>query len=178
MEIKNRPKTKEDMPQMAILSIQAGAGSTESWDWAKILMHMYLRWAEGRGYESRALDLSPGEEAGLKRVTVEIEGQYVYEDLKAERGVHRLVWLSPFDSNHLRHTSFALVEVRPADEVSRLKGDHISAEWGSQIRSYVLHPYKLVKDHRTGHQSSDAEGVLDGALDEFINPRCTPAEEA
>jgi peptide chain release factor 2 len=236
----------DDRP--AILSIHAGAGGTESQDWAQMLLRMYLRWAEGRGYGSQILDLSPGEEAGLKGVTVEIEGRYVYGSLKAERGVHRLVRLSPFDSNHLRHTSFALVELLPtadedpeitvrpeelkveffrasgpggqnvqkvasavrithlesgivvscqnersqhqnrefamkilvarllerelqkrAEELSRLKGDHVSAEWGSQIRSYTLHPYKLVKDHRTGHQSSDAEGVLDGALDEFID---------
>ena len=231
----------------AILSVHAGAGGTESQDWAEMLLRMYLRWAENRGYAAQVLDVTHGEEAGIKGVTVELDGQYVYGLVKAERGVHRLVRLSPFDANHLRHTSFALVEVLPAadedpevtirpedlkveffrssgpggqnvqkvasavrithlesgivvacqnersqhqnrefaikilmarllerevqeraKQVARLKGDHISAEWGSQIRSYVLHPYKMVKDHRTGVQTSDAEGVLDGSLDEFI----------
>ncbi len=232
----------------AILSIHSGAGGTESQDWAEMLLRMYLRWAEDRGYSAQVLDLSYGEEAGLKGATVELDGQYVYGLLRAERGVHRLVRLSPFDANHLRHTSFALVEVLPAadedpevnvrnedlkveffrssgpggqnvqkvasavrithlatgivvacqnersqhqnrefamkilmarllereeqeraKELARLKGDHVSAEWGSQIRSYVLHPYKMVKDHRTGLQTSDAEGVLNGSLDEFID---------
>ena len=232
----------------AILSIHSGAGGTESQDWAEMLLRMYLRWAEERGYAAQVLDLSHGEEAGLKGATVELDGQYVYGLLRAERGVHRLVRLSPFDANHLRHTSFALVEVLPAadedpevsvrpedlkveffrssgpggqnvqkvasavrithvatgivvacqnersqhqnrefamkilmarllerevqeraKELARLKGDHVSAEWGSQIRSYVLHPYKMVKDHRTGLQTSDAEGVLNGSLDEFID---------
>ena len=232
----------------AILSIHSGAGGTESQDWAEMLLRMYLRWAEDRGYSAQVLDLSYGEEAGLKGATIELEGQYVYGLLRAERGVHRLVRLSPFDANHLRHTSFALVEVLPAadedpevnvrtedlkveffrssgpggqnvqkvasavrithlatgivvacqnersqhqnrefamkilmarllerqeqeraKELARLKGDHVSAEWGSQIRSYVLHPYKMVKDHRTGLQTSDAEGVLNGSLDEFID---------
>ncbi len=232
----------------AILSIHSGAGGTESQDWAEMLLRMYLRWAEDRGYSAQVLDLSYGEEAGLKGATVELDGQYVYGLLRAERGVHRLVRLSPFDANHLRHTSFALVEVLPAadedpevnvrtedlkveffrssgpggqnvqkvasavrithlatglvvacqnersqhqnrefamkilmarllereeqeraKELARLKGDHVSAEWGSQIRSYVLHPYKMVKDHRTGLQTSDAEGVLNGSLDGFID---------
>ncbi len=232
----------------AILSIHSGAGGTESQDWAEMLLRMYLRWAEDRGYSAQVLDLSYGEEAGLKGATIELDGQYVYGLLRAERGVHRLVRLSPFDANHLRHTSFALVEVLPAadedpevnvrnedlkveffrssgpggqnvqkvasavrithlatgivvacqnersqhqnrefamkilmarllereeqeraKELARLKGDHVSAEWGSQIRSYVLHPYKMVKDHRTGLQTSDAEGVLNGSLDGFID---------
>ena len=232
----------------AILSIHSGAGGTESQDWAEMLLRMYLRWAEERGYTAQVMDLSHGEEAGIKGATLELDGQYVYGLLKAERGVHRLVRLSPFDANHLRHTSFALVEVLPAadedpevnvraedlkveffrssgpggqnvqkvasavrithldtgvvvacqnersqhqnrefamkilmarlleravqeraKELARLKGDHVSAEWGSQIRSYVLHPYKMVKDHRTGLQTSDAEGVLNGSLDEFID---------
>ena len=232
----------------AILSIHSGAGGTESQDWAEMLLRMYLRWAESRGYAAQVLDLTHGEEAGIKGATLELDGRYVYGLLKAERGVHRLVRLSPFDANHLRHTSFALVEVLPAaDEdpevtvrsedlkveffrssgpggqnvqkvasavrithlasgivvacqnersqhqnrefamkilmarllerevqerakkLARLKGDHISAEWGSQIRSYVLHPYKMVKDHRTDVQTSDAEGVLNGSLDEFID---------
>ncbi len=236
----------DDRP--AILSIHSGAGGTESQDWAEMLLRMYLRWAEDRGYSAQVLDLSYGEEAGLKGATIELDGQYVYGLLRAERGVHRLVRLSPFDANHLRHTSFALVEVLPAadedpevnvrtedlkveffrssgpggqnvqkvasavrithlatgivvacqnersqhqnrefamkilmarllerqeqeraKELARLKGDHVSAEWGSQIRSYVLHPYKMVKDHRTGLQTSDAEGVLNGSLDDFID---------
>ncbi|MBI4233953.1 MAG: peptide chain release factor 2 [Chloroflexi bacterium] len=231
----------------AILGIHAGAGGTESQDWAQMLLRMYLRWAEKRGFRARVLDLSPGEEAGVKSVAVEVNGKHAYGWLKAERGVHRLVRLSPFDAAHLRHTSFALVEVLPeaeenvdisikpeelridvfrasgaggqnvqktatavrmvhlptgitvscqnersqhqnrevamkilrarlmdldlrrrAEEVARLKGEHIPAEWGNQIRSYVLHPYKLVKDHRTGYESSEPESVLDGELDDLL----------
>ena len=231
----------------AILSIHAGAGGTESQDWAEMLLRMYLRCAEKWGRKAQILDLSYGEEVGIKSVTLEAEGEYSYGYLKAERGVHRLVRLSPFDANHLRHTSFALVEVLPAaeedpdliirpddlkveffrssgpggqnvqkvasavrimhlptgivvacqnersqhqnrefamkilsarllerrlqerqEEISRLKGEHVSAGWGNQIRSYILHPYKLVRDHRTGYQTSDPEAVLDGTLDEFI----------
>ena len=231
----------------AILSVYAGAGGTESQDWAEMLLRMYLRWSEDRRRGTQVLDVSYGEEAGVKSVTVEIEGQCAYGYLKAEKGVHRLVRLSPFDGNHLRHTSFAQVEVLPAaeedpeitvrpddleieffrssgpggqnvqkvasavrithlptgivvacqnersqhqnrefamkilmarllerqlqqreEEAARLKGEHVSAEWGNQIRSYVLHPYKMVKDHRTGYQTSDPDGVLDGRLDEFI----------
>ena len=236
----------DDRP--AILSVHAGAGGTESQDWAEMLLRMYLRWGEGRQFTAQILDVSPGDEAGIKSVTVEIDGEYVYGYLKAERGVHRLVRLSPFDANHLRHTSFALIEVLPAAEedpevsirpedvkeefyrssgpggqnvqkvasavrlthlesgivvtcqnersqhqnrefamkillarllerqveeraqkVAQLKGGHISAEWGNQIRSYVLHPYQMVKDHRTGFHSSDAQGILDGGLDECLN---------
>ena len=231
----------------AILSVHAGAGGTESQDWAEMLLRMYLRWAENRSSSAQILDVSNGEEAGIKSATLEIEGQYVYGYLKAEKGVHRLVRLSPFDANHLRHTSFALVEVLPAaeedpeitagpdelkvefyrssgpggqnvqkvasavrithlasgivvacqnersqhqnrefamkillarllerrlleraHEMAKIKGEYVSAEWGNQIRSYVLHPYKLVKDHRTRYQTSDPDGVLDGGLDEFI----------
>jgi peptide chain release factor 2 len=208
---------------------------------------MYLRWAEKREYEAGILDMTPGEEAGVKSVTIEIGGRSAYGYLRAERGVHRLVRLSPFDAAHSRHTSFALVEVLPevesaaevnldpddlridvfrasgkggqnvqknatavrithlptgiavscqnersqhrnkesalrvlearllereiaqkAKEKEKLKGEHISAAWGNQIRSYVLHPYKKVKDHRTGYETSDAEGVLDGDLDELL----------
>lgn len=236
----------DDRP--AILSVHAGAGGTESQDWAEMLLRMYLRWAEGRHFTAQILDVSPGDEAGLKSVTVEIGGGYVYGYLKAERGVHRLVRISPFDANHSRHTSFALVEVLPTAEedpeiyvrpddlkvefyrssgpggqnvqkiasavrlthlesgivvtcqnersqhqnrefamkillarllerqeeerarkVAKLKGGHISAEWGNQIRSYVLHPYQMVKDHRTGFQTSDTDGILDGGLDELLN---------
>ncbi|GBD14359.1 Peptide chain release factor 2 [bacterium HR25] len=231
----------------AILEVHAGAGGTDSQDWAEMLLRMYLRWAQAHGYQTTVLDLMPGEEAGIKSATVEVAGPYAYGYLKAERGVHRLVRLSPFDADHARHTSFALVEVLPevetatevdirpeelridvfrasghggqhvqknatavrivhiptgitvscqnersqqrnkelalkvlrarllererqrqAEEQARLKGEYVPAEWGNQIRSYVLHPYKLVKDHRTGHETSDAEAVLDGELDEFI----------
>ncbi len=231
----------------AILSVHAGAGGTESQDWAEMLLRMYVRWTESLGRKVQILDLSHGDEAGIKSVTIEIGGQYAYGYLKAERGVHRLVRLSPFDANHLRHTSFALIEALPAaeedpeinvkpddlkieffrssgpggqnvqkvasavriihqptgivvacqnersqhqnrefamkilmarllerqlqeraQEMSRIKGEHVSAEWGNQIRSYVLHPYKMVKDHRTGYQTSDPDGVLEGSLDEFM----------
>ncbi len=231
----------------AILAIHAGAGGTESQDWAEMLLRMYLRWAERRGYEAEVLDTSPGEEAGIKSATVSISGRYACGYLKGEHGVHRLVRLSPFDADHLRHTSFALVEVMPeaeedadveiapedirvdvfrssgpggqhmqktssavrithlptglvvtcqsersqyqnketalrilrsrllerrleeqAEERARLKGKRISAGWGNQIRSYVLHPYRMVKDHRTGHETADTEAVLDGDLDGFI----------
>jgi peptide chain release factor 2 len=231
----------------AILSIHAGAGGTESQDWAQMLMRMYLRWAERRNYQARVLDLSPGEEAGVKSVVMGIKGDYASGYLKSEHGVHRLVRLSPFDADHARHTSFALVEVMPeaeedvdvriepedlkvetfrssgpggqhmqktssavrlthlpsglvvscqsersqhqnkeialkilrsrllevelekrAEERAKLKGKRIAAGWGNQIRSYVLHPYKMVKDHRTEYQTGDTDAVLDGDLDEFI----------
>jgi len=231
----------------AILAIHAGAGGTDSQDWAEMLLRMYLRWAERRGYETHVLDISLGEEAGIKSATVEISGPYAYGWLKAEKGVHRLVRLSPFDAAHARHTSFAMVEVLPEvetpteidlrpeelridtfrasghggqhvqknatavrivhlptgitvscqnerslarnkefalkvlkarllelelekrqEEQARLKGEYVPAEWGHQVRSYVLHPYKLVKDHRTGYETSDAEGVLDGDLEDFL----------
>jgi peptide chain release factor 2 len=232
----------------AILSIHAGAGGTESQDWAQMLMRMYLRWAERRHYQAEVLDLSPGEEAGVKSVVIGVKGDYANGYLKSEHGVHRLVRLSPFDADHARHTSFALVEVMPeaeagvdvkiepddlkvetfrssgpggqhmqktssavrlthlptgltvscqsersqhqnkeiamkilrsrllelllekrAEERAKLKGKRIAAGWGNQIRSYVLHPYKMVKDHRTEYQTSDADAVLDGELDGFIN---------
>jgi len=231
----------------AILAIHAGAGGTDSQDWAEMLLRMYLRWADQRGYQTRVLDVTPGEEAGIKSATVEMAGADAYGYLRAERGVHRLVRLSPFDQAHARHTSFALVEVMPeaeeaaevaidpddlridvfrasghggqnvqknatavrithvptglvascqnersqyrnkelalkvlqarllerdlerqAEEKARLKGEHVTAAWGNQIRSYVLHPYKMVKDHRTGFETSDAESVLDGELDELV----------
>ena len=231
----------------AIVAIHAGAGGTESQDWAKMLLRMYVRWAEQHGYHPEILDTSPGEEAGIKSVTLELTGPDAYGLVKAERGVHRLVRLSPFDAAHARHTSFALVEVLPevqddvevsispddlqidtykasgaggqhvqknatavrithvpsgivvtcqnersqlqnragamrvlkarlmqrererrAKERAELKGEHVAAGWGNQIRSYVLHPYKLVKDHRTGYETSDPEAVLDGELDPLI----------
>ena len=231
----------------AILAIHAGAGGTDSQDWAEMLLRMYLRWADGRGYQTRVLDVTAGEEAGIKSATVEVAGPDAYGYMRAERGVHRLVRLSPFDQAHARHPSFALVEVMPeaqeaaevtinpddlridvfrasshggqnvqknatavrithvptglvascqnersqyrnkelalkvlqarllerdlerqAEEKARLKGEHVAAAWGNQIRSYVLHPYKMVKDHRTGFETSDAERVLDGELDELV----------
>jgi len=231
----------------AMLSLHAGAGGTESQDWANMLLRMYLRWAERHDYQAEVLDVSPGDEAGLKSATVEIKGDYAYGYLRSEHGVHRLVRLSPFDADHARHTSFALVEVMPEaeedvdvqippedlridtfrssgpggqhmqktssavrathlptglvatcqsqrsqhqnketalkmlytrllemelvkkeEEQAKLKGKRIEVEWGSQIRSYVLHPYKMVKDHRTGYEVNNAEAVLDGDLDGLI----------
>ena len=228
----------------AILAVHSGAGGTESQDWAEMLLRMYLRWAEKQRFTARVLETSAGEEAGIKSATVEVTGRHVYGWLRAEKGVHRLVRLSPFDAAHLRHTSFALVEVWPqaeeeleiqikdedlridtfragghggqnvqkvetavrivhlptgvtvtcqnersqaqnrevafkilkarlidlemqrrAEEQTRLKGEHVSPGWGNQIRSYVLHPYKLVKDHRSGYETRDPQALLDGALD-------------
>jgi peptide chain release factor 2 len=232
----------------ALLAIHAGAGGTDSQDWAAMLLRMYLRWAEQESFSTDILDSSPGEEAGIKSATVAIDGDYAYGYLQSERGVHRLVRLSPFDSAHRRHTSFALVEVLPQidrpeevsinpsdiridtsrsagaggqnvqknetairithlptglvvtcqnersqtqnrenamrvlrarlrevqrleqeQELAKVKGEHVKAEWGSQIRSYVLHPYQMVKDHRTGHEVGNATGVLDGNLTSFID---------
>lgn len=231
----------------AILSIHAGAGGTESQDWAAMLLRMYLRWAEENGYQTELLDTMPGEEAGIKSATVSIVGPYAYGYLKSERGVHRLVRLSPFDAAHRRHTSFALVEVIPdiegeiqidinpddlridvfraagaggqnvqknatavrithiptgivaacqnersqlqnrqmamkvlrarlfaleeakrEEERAKLKGKHVSAGWGNQIRSYVLHPYHMVKDLRTGYETGNTDAVLDGHLEPFM----------
>ena len=231
----------------AILAVHAGAGGTESQDWAEMLFRMYLRWAERRGFATDVLDVMEGEEAGIKSATVEITGAYAYGYLSSERGVHRLVRQSPFDSSHSRHTSFAKVEVLPEvesgaeveinpddlridvfrssgaggqnvqknstavrithipsgivvtcqnersqgrnrdsamkvlearlleielekqeEEKARLKGKHVDMGWGNQIRSYVLHPYKMVKDHRTDFETSDTTAVLDGEIDGFI----------
>ena len=231
----------------AVIAIHAGAGGTESQDWAQMLLRMYLRWCERRGFAAEVIDLMPGDEAGIKSATVEVTAPHAYGYLKSERGVHRLVRLSPFDSAHARHTSFALVEVMPeaddaaevklnpddlrvdvyrasghggqnvqknstavrithiptnivvtcqnersqhrnreaalgvlearlleielekqAEEQAKIKGEHVSAGWSNQIRSYVLHPYKMVKDHRTGYETSDATGVLEGDLDGAI----------
>jgi len=231
----------------AMVALHAGAGGTESQDWANMLLRMYLRWAERHNYKAEVLDVSPGEEAGIKSAILEIKGDYVYGYLKGEHGVHRLVRLSPFDADHARHTSFVLVEVLPEaestvdikiapedlrvdtfrssgpggqhmqktssavrithlptglvascqgqrsqhqnkeaalrilysrileldrekkeEERARLKGERIEAGWGNQIRSYVLHPYKMVKDHRTDYEVHDAEAVLDGELNGFI----------
>jgi peptide chain release factor 2 len=231
----------------ALLAIHAGAGGTDSQDWAEILLRMYTRWAERRSYKAEVLDLSAGEEAGIKSVTLEITGDHAYGYAKAERGVHRLVRQSPFDAAHARHTSFALVEVLPESdgdvevhidpddlkidtfkasgaggqhvqknstavrithapsglvvscqnersqlqnkevalkilrarlmqiaikkrqaEREELKGEHIAAGWGNQIRSYVLHPYKMVKDHRSGFESTNPDQILDGELDPLM----------
>jgi peptide chain release factor 2 len=231
----------------ALLAFHAGAGGTESQDWAQMLLRMYLRWAEQRGYKTDVLETTPGEQAGIKSAVLEVVGDYAYGYLRSEHGVHRLVRLSPFDADHARHTSFVLVEVMPeaekdvdlkispedlridtfrasgpggqhmqktstavrithlptgivvnyqsersqsqnkeialkilharllemelakqAEKRAKLKGEHVAAGWGNQIRSYVLHPYKMVKDHRTNHQTSDAAAVLEGGLDEFI----------
>ena len=231
----------------ALLSIHAGAGGTDSQDWAEMLLRMYLRWAEDHKLDVEFLEESAGEEAGIKSATIRVNGGRPFGRLKAERGVHRLVRLSPFDSAHRRHTSFALVEVSPeieddvdldinpddvrtdvfrssgaggqhvnktssavrlthiptgvvvtcqnersqqqnrdvawrvlrsrllalkqaahAEHLAELKGESMPAEWGSQIRSYVLHPYTMVKDHRTGVEVGNAQAVLDGSIDPFI----------
>mgnify|MGYP001105941750 CR=1 FL=1 len=231
----------------AILAIHAGAGGTDSQDWAEMLERMYLRWAERHGYETDILDRTVGEEAGIKSVTIAVSGNLAYGYLRPEKGVHRLVRLSPFDAAHRRHTSFALVEVLPEmgdlaevkvpqddikldvykssgaggqnvqknatavrlthiptglvvtcqnerslvqnkenamrvlkarllemmqeaqeEKISELRGEYTKAEWGSQIRSYVLHPYQMVKDHRTDYEMGNTQAVLDGELDPFI----------
>jgi peptide chain release factor 2 len=235
----------------ALLSIYSGAGGTEAQDWSGMLLRMYTRYGEQKGFKVKLLNIHYGQEAGIKSATLEIKGKYAYAYLKGESGVHRLVRLSPFNANNLRHTSFALVEVLPEmeevgniqikpedlridtyrssgpggqnvnkletavrithipsglvvacqsersqsankdqamkllvsrlyqlelkrqqQEVSDIRADiqtgEGTAEWGSQIRNYVLHPYKLVKDLRTGVETSDPDRVLDGGLDEFI----------
>ena len=231
----------------ALLTINAGAGGTDSQDWSAMLQRMYLRWAENRGYETEILDTTEGEEAGIKSVTIAVNGRHAYGYLRPEKGVHRLVRISPFDSNKRRHTSFTQVEVLPQvesdreieinvndlkietfraagaggqsvqkndtavrithiptgvaascqnersqlqnrenamrvlrarlleikrqeeeKELSDLRGEYQKAEWGSQIRSYVLHPYQMVKDHRTKYETGNTQAVLDGDLDGFI----------
>lgn len=238
----------ENDPNNAILSINAGAGGTESCDWVQMLLRMYSRWAESRGHSVRTIDILPGEEAGIKNVTIFVEGDYAYGYLKSERGVHRLVRISPFDSNKRRHTSFASVDVIPEiedtaeiiiedkdlevetfrasgaggqhmqksdtavrithkpsgisvqcqnersqsqnkqtalkvlkarlyeqeqlkkeKELEKIRGEEKKKiEWGSQIRSYVLYPYTLVKDHRTDFEMGNSAAVLDGDLDKFM----------
>jgi len=232
----------------ALLSINSGAGGTDAQDWASMLSRMYLRWAEKHGFTIEIIHQSEGEEAGIKSVTALIKGAYAYGYLRAEKGVHRLVRLSPFDAAHRRHTSFVQVEVLPEvaaedpsieinsddleidiykssgaggqnvqknatairithkptgmvvscqnersqiqnrdnamkvlrgrlyelrleeqeEKLAKLRGEYQKAEWGSQIRSYVLHPYQLVKDHRTDFEKGNTQAVLDGEIDEFI----------
>ena len=235
-------------PEDALLAIHAGAGGTDSQDWAAMLLRMYLRWAEQQGYKTDIWDMTEGEEAGIKSVTVAINGRYAYGYLRSEKGVHRLVRLSPFDSAHRRHTSFALVEILPQialdnpevaidpadlkvdvfrssgaggqnvqknatairithiptgivvtcqnersqsqnrefamrilrarlleikkaekdEEIAVLRGEYTKAEWGSQIRSYVIHPNQMVKDHRTEYETGNTQAVLDGDLGDFM----------
>lgn len=239
----NGPYDKKD----CILEIHSGAGGTEACDWANMLYRMYQRWCESKGYKMELLDYQAGEEAGIKSVSIKVKGTNAYGYLKNEKGVHRLVRLSPFDSNNRRHTSFASVEVTPEIEVDdsiqidekdlkidvyrstgaggqgvnttdsavrithlptkivvtcqnersqiqnkeqalkvlasklllkkleeqekqlqAVKGEQMNIEFGSQIRSYVMHPYSMVKDHRTNEETSDVDGVLDGKIDTFI----------
>lgn len=231
----------------AYVAVHAGAGGVDAQDWAAMLERMYLRWAEQRGVKVEIVSETEGDEAGIKSAMLLIQGDYVHGYLKSERGVHRLLRLSPFDSNHRRHTSFSLVEVWPdvqddveividdkdleidvfrssgaggqnvqknstavrithiptgivvscqnersqtqnkeramqvlkmrlldlerrkqEEEFAELKGEHVSAEWGNAIRSYVLHPYRMVKDTRTGYESGNPQAVLDGSLDDFM----------
>lgn len=231
----------------AILSIHAGSGGVDAQDWAEILLRMYMRWADQHHFRTEVYDYSEGEEAGLKSVTVEITGRYVYGYLRSEVGTHRLIRLSPFDAAHRRHTSFAKIEVMPdiedsieitirpedievdtyrstgaggqhvnktdsavrmrhiptgivvtcqnersqiqnrevalkilkarlyeleekkrADEAAKLKGENVQADFGTQIRTVTVHPYNIVKDHRTNFETSDTEGYLSGNVDPFI----------
>jgi peptide chain release factor 2 len=245
--------------QNALLSINSGAGGTDSQDWAAMLERMYLRWAERRGFTAEILDFSEGEEAGIKSVTISVSGRNAYGYLRSEKGIHRLVRLSPFDAAHRRHTSFAQVEILPEvtddddtvtinpdeiridvykssgaggqnvqknatavrilhiptgiivscqnersqmqnrenamrvlkarlleihrqeqeKELAELRGEYKKAEWGNQIRSYVLHPYQMVKDHRTEFEVGNTQAVLDGDIDAFIEAylKAQPAVE-
>ncbi len=209
--------SRENDRANAFLTIHSGAGGTESCDWADMLLRMYQRWIERSGFKSQTVDIQQGEEVGIKSVTLLVTGEYAYGYLQTERGVHRLVRISPFDANKRRHTSFASVDVVPeiADtvlhkpsgivvacqaersqgrnrelalkmlkaklyeieqdkkraEIDRQYGEKGDIAWGSQIRSYVFQPYQMVKDHRTGAETSNVQDVMDGNIDTFIQAK-------